>query len=207
MNKTKISLLLAAEQLIGDQGLNNVSLRQISERSGNRNVAAAQYHFESMERLILALIEYRKAAIDHFRERFYRERDMDFRHMTVRDYVTLIAWPHHNIRDQHGVRRFARLLKALQQDPHYYAIWQQHYHDSPFANAIYFGLRKALSTLPEPVWDLRMKSMGKFIVSMIVDQDQTETGTRLEEEAFVSEVIAMVVACLTADAQHVIKTS
>ena len=87
MGPTKTNLLLAAEELIGIQGLSSVSMRQIRERSGNRNVAAAQYHFGSMDRLLQALIAFRKATLDTLRERFYREMNMDFGHMVARDYV------------------------------------------------------------------------------------------------------------------------
>ena len=199
MDATKTRLLLAAEQLIGDRGVHNVSMRQISELSGNRNVAAAQYHFGSLDRLIHALIAYRKATLDHLRERFYRELDMDFSHMTVRDYVSLVVHPHLNIRDEGGTRRFARFLKAVQRDPDYYRIWLEHYRDAPFAKALYFGLRRELADLPEPIWMMRMKAMGKFIVTYIVDYDLDPPEGRPAEDQFASELIALVTSCLTCE--------
>ena len=56
---TKEQIVLTAEQLFGQRGIDGVSLRQISAAAGNSNNSAVQYHFGSKDQLIQATFEYR----------------------------------------------------------------------------------------------------------------------------------------------------
>ncbi|MCY3641136.1 MAG: TetR/AcrR family transcriptional regulator [Gammaproteobacteria bacterium] len=50
--KTKDRMVIAALELFAKKGINNVSLRTISEASGSSNTGAAQYHFGNKLKLI-----------------------------------------------------------------------------------------------------------------------------------------------------------
>lgn len=52
-------IVLTAERLFAERGVDGVSLRQISVEAGNGNNSAVQYHFGSKERLVQAIFEYR----------------------------------------------------------------------------------------------------------------------------------------------------
>ena len=56
---TAEQLILTAERLYGECGVDSVSLRQIAEAAGQRNPAVVQYHFGGRERLLQAIVEYR----------------------------------------------------------------------------------------------------------------------------------------------------
>jgi AcrR family transcriptional regulator len=60
----KLGLVLAAERLFAERGLNGVSLRQINEAAGQRNASAAHYHFGSRDGVVRAVFEYRMATVD-----------------------------------------------------------------------------------------------------------------------------------------------
>ena len=55
----KEQIVLVAERLIADHGVDGVSLRQISAVAGNGNNSAVHYHFGSKDKLIRAIFEYR----------------------------------------------------------------------------------------------------------------------------------------------------
>ena len=57
--RTREQLILAGERLFAQQGVDNVSLRQINAEAGQRNSSASHYHFGSKESLITAICEYR----------------------------------------------------------------------------------------------------------------------------------------------------
>lgn len=57
-------MVLAAERLFARFGVDGVSLRQIGAAAGQRNVAAAQYHFGDKQTLLQAIYDFRLAAID-----------------------------------------------------------------------------------------------------------------------------------------------
>jgi AcrR family transcriptional regulator len=56
---TKEQIVLTAERLFADRGLDGVSLRQIGVAAGNGNHSVVQYHFGSKEQLVRAIFEYR----------------------------------------------------------------------------------------------------------------------------------------------------
>ncbi len=56
---TKEEIVLAAERLIAEHGLDGVSLRQIGAASGNGNNSAVIYHFGTKVQLVEAIFEYR----------------------------------------------------------------------------------------------------------------------------------------------------
>ena len=48
-------LMVAAEKLFGQRGIENVSLREIAAAAGHANTSAVQYHFGSKESLVQAV--------------------------------------------------------------------------------------------------------------------------------------------------------
>jgi AcrR family transcriptional regulator len=64
---TPTRLLDVAERLFAEQGIDNVSIRQIVRASGQANLSAAHYHFGTREALIRALVERRLRILDAIR--------------------------------------------------------------------------------------------------------------------------------------------
>jgi len=65
---TRTSLIEAAERLIANKGLADVSTREILQEAGQRNQSALQYHFGSKTGLIQATINERTSQIDKHRQ-------------------------------------------------------------------------------------------------------------------------------------------
>ncbi|MBV1901485.1 MAG: TetR/AcrR family transcriptional regulator, partial [Kordiimonadaceae bacterium] len=61
---TRILLIEAAERLIAEKGLENVSTREILQEAGQKNQSALQYHFGSKGGLIGATINERTIQLD-----------------------------------------------------------------------------------------------------------------------------------------------
>lgn len=64
---TREKLVLAAERLFAEKGIDNVSLREINRAAGQKNVAALHYHFGTREALLEAIFERRMAGINERR--------------------------------------------------------------------------------------------------------------------------------------------
>jgi AcrR family transcriptional regulator len=65
---TRAELILAAERLFAERGIEGVSLREINLAANQRNTSAAHYHFGSKEALIDAIFEFRRAEIGRRRD-------------------------------------------------------------------------------------------------------------------------------------------
>jgi AcrR family transcriptional regulator len=65
---TRQQLILAAERLFAERGIDGVSLREINVAAKQRNTSAAHYHFGSKEALIDAIFEFRRGEVGKRRE-------------------------------------------------------------------------------------------------------------------------------------------
>ena len=61
---TRTRLILAAERLFGERGIDAVPLREVVAAAGQRNASALSYHIGGREELVLAILEYRRADVD-----------------------------------------------------------------------------------------------------------------------------------------------
>jgi AcrR family transcriptional regulator len=52
---TQMALMKAAEKLIAEKGIHNVSISQIVKEAGQKNESALQYHFKNLQGLINAI--------------------------------------------------------------------------------------------------------------------------------------------------------
>ena len=77
---TRAALIAAAERLIAQKGLADVSTREILQEAGQRNQSALQYHFGSKNGLVRATISERTRLIDERRLELMAEwtKDPDF---------------------------------------------------------------------------------------------------------------------------------
>lgn len=60
----RLLMIEAAERLFAERGINGVSLREIGAQAGQRNTAAARYHFGSKETLVDAVFHHRMESIN-----------------------------------------------------------------------------------------------------------------------------------------------
>ena len=61
---TRTRLILAAERLFAERGIDAVPLGDVVTAAGQRNASALHYHIGGREQLITAILDYRRAAMD-----------------------------------------------------------------------------------------------------------------------------------------------
>ncbi|WP_314035537.1 TetR family transcriptional regulator [Dietzia sp. CH92] len=71
----KTAMIEIAEKLIGERGLDRVSMRDVATAAGQRNNSAVQYHFGSRDGLILQVLRRRLTALDAVRQQRLAEVD------------------------------------------------------------------------------------------------------------------------------------
>jgi len=91
--ETRDKLVLAAERLFGERGIDNVSLREINRAAGQRNVAALHYHFGTREALLEAIFERRMAGINRRRVALLDAVEAEGRADSIRAVVEAMVLP------------------------------------------------------------------------------------------------------------------
>jgi len=91
--ETRDKLVLAAERLFAERGIDTVSLREINRAAGQRNVAALHYHFGNREALLEAIFERRMAGINRRRVEMLDALDVEGRDDAIRSVVEAMVLP------------------------------------------------------------------------------------------------------------------
>jgi len=106
-------LIDTAERLIGEHGLEAVSLRQISRAAGQGNNYAVQYHFGDQAGLIRAIQDRRMPEVERRRSALLAEVRAAGRQRDTRALTEVLYLPLLDLRDANGERRFARFVLAM----------------------------------------------------------------------------------------------
>ncbi len=106
---TRIQLLDAAERLFAEHGLENVTVRAIVERAGQKNASALHYHFVDREGLIRAIHLRRNAQVQVKRTALVDARLAQGPPPSLRDICTLMIAPAFQLACKDaGFRRYVR---------------------------------------------------------------------------------------------------
>jgi AcrR family transcriptional regulator len=105
-------LILVAERLYADHGLDAVSLRQIAEAAGQKNHAVVQYHFGTKEELLKAIVRYRTEAAQDQRRAALDELEATARQHDVRGLLEAAFVP--LVTSQPPGSNYLRFVVALQ---------------------------------------------------------------------------------------------
>ena len=139
------------------RGLSGVSLREINEAAGLRNVSAAHYHFGSREGVVAAILSHRVPAIQERRKAFVNALGADGKAAELRELVGALVWPLvEEIRPRAEGSHYLRFLEQIRRERP----------DSPMLNLeeitltwppITAQLRAELNHLPTPIAEVRLR--------------------------------------------------
>ncbi len=105
-------LIVVAERLYADQGLDAVSLRQIAEAADQKNHAVVQYHFGTKEELLRAIVRFRTEEAHHRRRAALDELERTGRQRDVRGLLEAALVP--LVESQPSDSNYLRFVVALQ---------------------------------------------------------------------------------------------
>lgn len=172
---TQDLLVVSAQRLFAERGIDAVSLREVATAAGTRNTAAAQYYFGDKEALLLAIFQRHSAAIAERRvallDRVAASPD------PVRSIAEALIRP---LADQLGDDGFLTFLARCQSD---------HVRNDGILGADITGsylrtrelLREQLPDLPESLFQRRFDLATKVVVTALAG---IEWRQRSEQAAF-----------------------
>lgn len=171
--RTREQLILAGERLFAQQGLDNVSLRQINAEAGQRNSSASHYHFGSKESLITAICEYRLERLNDRRKRLLATLDPAAGPASISTLIGMLVYPMvEEIEGSEGGHYSIQFLSQLLSHPtmDLIGMWRSQFGES--IGEVYYGLRSALPDIPDEVFGPRFGLMWVLAVNALADRER-----------------------------------
>jgi AcrR family transcriptional regulator len=194
---TAVRLLDAAERLIGERGVDAVSLRAINAEAGS-NVAAAHYHFGSKAALVRAVLDRRMAVLAEERYDQLAPLESD-PSPSPRAVAAVFVRPLFTLsRDDPGAP-YVRFLAALYRAG---GVWFQVLDDAfaPQGDRIGPVFARATPDLDDDRRTRRLSLASETMLRMLADADRY-AGT-LDADRYLDEVTDVFTAILTAPTQE-----
>lgn len=196
----KVRMILVAEALFAEGGINGVSMREIASKAGQGNHFAVQYHFGSREGLVEAIFDYRMEQMEPVRERMLAAAERKGRLNDARTLLDIVLLPQLELPDGEGHHSYAGFLSQylMRSRSHRFGDFGGTAH--PHLNRTFDLLRARLAYLPEEVAQRRLVT-GSFMFLAILSRHETfETRAPGEEsfEAALDDTVEQVVSCVCA---------
>jgi AcrR family transcriptional regulator len=191
LEPTQVRLLDAAERLIGDRGVDGVSLRAINADAGS-NVAAAHYHFGSKEGLVRAVLARRMSVLAEERYALLAPLEDDPT-PSLRQVAEVFALPLYELSRRADGMDYVRFLSALDRTG---GDWL-HILDEAFApqsERLRPVLARATPELDDARRDLRLGVAGATLLHLLASADRYSG--RLAAVGYRDEVIGVITSIL-----------
>jgi len=203
----------AAEKLIAEQGMENVSIREIVSAAAQKNESALQYHFKNLSGLIEAIVAER-AEQTHLK-RAELIADLVARSPTpkLRELCMLMVQPAFDLaRAEVGFRRYVKAFGhqlMLTEDSPLTAI-SAHGIDGPSGKQINRLLRTALPHLDADAYKRRMEAVVRLCSASMYHQSRQKSafkgpGADLFLHSLVDALVGLLDAPLSAETRALAK--
>lgn len=196
----KVRMILVAEALFAEGGINGVSMREIAAKAGQGNHFAVQYHFGSREGLVEAIFDYRMDQMEPVRERMLAAADRKGRLDDARTLLDMVYLPQLELPDGEGHHSYAGFLSQylMRSRSHRFGDFGGAAH--PHLARIFEMLRKRLAYLPEDVAQRRLVTASFMFLAILARYETFEMRAPGEEsfEAALDDTIEQIVACVCA---------
>ncbi len=201
--QTRQQLILAAERLFAESGIDGVSLRQINLAAGQKNSSAAHYHFGSKDTLIMAIYAYRMSRVNERRLAALEHIESENKQTSLRDLIGAIVLPIvEEIEADDSGRNYIRFMAQAMGHPQLdlMELWQQE-NGSGLARAVAW-LRQALPEIPAQILGQRFGLAFEQIVHCLADRERLiaggEENISIDASLFVNNLIDCVSGSMAA---------
>lgn len=197
--ETRRQILDAAERLFAERGVEAVALSEINVAAGQRNNAAAHYHFGTKDALVDAVIDRHQGPIDA--ERKARLVELEARgDTTLRDLVEAFVGPLVDLLDDASgscwLQVQAQLLVDPVRSPLYRAPWRSSAHQ---VSRLVAGSRQA-----QGIWtETRNSLVDTLVFHGLADQARREArNASSNRDELVATLVDAVAAIVQSPRQH-----
>jgi AcrR family transcriptional regulator len=190
---TRANLLAAAEQLFAERGVDGVSLREIARSAGAKNVIAVQYHFADRDGVLHGILDKHLPAVDARRHALLDAAESE---PAVRAMAGALVRPlAAKLGDPDGGSAFLQVYADLLNRP-------KPKLDSLEGQAGRFSSlrrwREMVAPLLEPAAATLHPRLNALLYTAVELARRAQSGTHTDDRLFVSHLIDVVAAMLSA---------
>ncbi|MFJ9783240.1 TetR/AcrR family transcriptional regulator [Amycolatopsis sp. NPDC101161] len=167
---TRESILVTAERLFAEHGVQVVSNRHISEAAGQGNNAAVNYHFGTKVDLVRAIVRRHAERMERLRADLVEAIDGDG---DLRAWVACLVLPSTTyLRELGAPTWFARFSAQVMTDPALREIIAEESLSSPALARAVEGLNRCLDGLPADVRAERGDMARQLMIHMVAERER-----------------------------------
>jgi AcrR family transcriptional regulator len=196
---TRRELILAAERLFAERGIEGVSLREINLAAKQRNTSAAHYHFGSKDALVDAIFEFRRSEVGKRRDELLDALDAGERPLDAHGLAEALIFPlaAEMQDDGEGSRYLEFLAHLFLTSPTMVGDILRKYQA---ADARWVSTAaRALPDLPRRILWTRLLLMGRHVVISLASYQRRGLGiAELGFEAYLNDMVDAVAGYIAA---------
>jgi AcrR family transcriptional regulator len=206
---TRETLMIVAERLFGEQGIDAVPLRAVSKEAGQKNTNSVQYHFGGKMELLRAIFEFREMQFNPLRKAMLTQGRASKKDSEVRWLLRALYEPNFlHYRDNDGIaylKLHAQYLSNLRPR----GILHPFDTDSPNAEGLRNAaqlLREHLSFSNESLFMARLESGGAMFLAAMIQHSARPPARRLPIDFLYEDVLEMMTAAFCSKHQSMTGT-
>ena len=163
---TREIILLTAETLFAEKGIDDVSVRQINLAAGQKNSSAAQYHFGTKDDLVVSIFDYRMEAINHRRSQLVDEICNVGREKDLRALVGAVVYPLAELMTvKRDANNYVRFVAQVNNHPRYDKISRSRGRVGESLKRVMDFMVRSLKDIPDDVFKQRFGMMLRQVFS------------------------------------------
>lgn len=197
---TRVKIMLAAERLFGEFGIDAVPLRVVSKEAEQRNTNAVQYHFGGRLQLLRAIFEYREAQLDPLRESLLVEGQSGDKLSDVRWLLRVCFEPNFRLSCEEGglsyIKLHSQYLATHRPRSVTHPVDERSPSTESFREAIDL-LHRRLAFLDEQRFMLRLESVGTLFLGAVIQNAARPRSRRLPADELFADILEMMVAAIS----------
>lgn len=202
---TRVKIMLTAERLFGDLGIDAVPLRVISKEAGQRNTNAVQYHFGGRLQLLRAIFEYREGQLDPLRKALLVEGQARDGLSDVRWLLKVCFAPNFALY-RHGnglgyIKLHAQYLSTHRPRGVSHPVDDKSPSTESLREAMEL-LHRRLAFLDEHRFMLRLESVGTLFLGAVIQNAARPRSRRLPAEELFGDILEMMAAAIGTPARN-----
>lgn len=171
--ETRERLIITAERLFAEEGIDSVSLRSINQEAQQKNVSALHYHFGSREALIQAIFDFRMSGAARRRHELMNDIMASGQASDIRKLVGAAVWPlAEQILSDAGPNRFVRFLAQYYRLPHVDSWTFIRHRNRNSLLRVYVALIRIVGQLPRRVVHARLVMALRQGIYFLADIDR-----------------------------------